>query len=52
MFEVYEKTTRGLDNIVTIRKDSRQVSFPGGQKFCLASLMVATRRRTWRATLF
>jgi hypothetical protein len=34
MFEVYEKTTQGLDNIVTIRKDSRQVSFPVGQKFC------------------
>jgi hypothetical protein len=34
MFEVYQKTTHGLDNIVTIRKDSRQVSFPKGQRFC------------------
>jgi hypothetical protein len=33
MFEVYEKTILGLDNIVTIRKDSRHVSFPKGQEF-------------------
>jgi hypothetical protein len=33
MFEVYEKATRGLDNIVTIRADSRQVSLPEGQRF-------------------
>ena len=34
MFEIYQKTTRGMDNIVTIREDSRQVTFPRGQKFC------------------
>ncbi len=34
MFEVYQKTTQGMDNIVTIREDSRQVSFPKGQEFC------------------
>jgi hypothetical protein len=33
MFEVYEKTTAGLDNIVTIRKDSRYLAFPREQKF-------------------
>ena len=34
MLEVYENTTCGLDNIVTIKGDSRHVSLPGGQKFC------------------
>ena len=34
MFEVYRDTTRGCDNIVTIRKDSQQVSFPEEQRFC------------------
>jgi hypothetical protein len=33
MFEVYEKTTQGWDNIVTIRKDSRCLAFPREQKF-------------------
>jgi len=33
MFEVYEKTTQGLDNIVTIRKDSRYLAFPRDQRF-------------------
>jgi hypothetical protein len=33
MFEVYEQTIRGLDNIITIRQDSRHVSFPKGQRF-------------------
>lgn len=33
MFEVYEKTTAGLDNIVTIRKDSRYLAFPREQRF-------------------
>jgi hypothetical protein len=33
MFEVYEKTTEGLDNIVTIRKDSRYLAFPREQRF-------------------
>jgi hypothetical protein len=32
-FEVYEETTRGWDNIVTIRQDSKTVSFPPEQKF-------------------
>jgi len=34
MFQVYRETTRGCDNIVTIRKDSREVTFPAGQRFC------------------
>src|SRR5512136_2190908 len=34
MFEVYEKTTREVDNIVTIRGDSRHVSLPSEEKFC------------------
>ena len=34
MFEVYRDTTRGWDNIVTLRMDSRQVSFPPQQRFC------------------
>ncbi len=34
MFEVYRETTRGWDNIVTIRNDSARVSFPAGQRFC------------------
>jgi hypothetical protein len=33
MFEVYEKTTEGSDNIVTIRKDSRYLAFPREQRF-------------------
>ncbi len=33
MFEIYEKATEGLDNIVTIRKDSRYLGFPGEQRF-------------------
>ncbi len=33
MLEIYEKATRGFDNIVTIRKDSRQVVFPREQRF-------------------
>ena len=34
MFEVYRDTTRGWDNIVTIRQDSRQLTFPEDQRFC------------------
>lgn len=33
MLEIYERTTRGFDNITTIRKDSRRVSFPEEQRF-------------------
>lgn len=33
MFEVYQETIEGLDNIVTVRQDSRQVSFPKRQRF-------------------
>jgi len=33
MYEVYQESTRGFDNIVTIRKDSRKVSFPKEQRF-------------------
>ncbi|HEY40870.1 MAG TPA: class I SAM-dependent methyltransferase [Dehalococcoidia bacterium] len=31
--DVYEEAVRGLDNIVTIRQDSKAVSFPPEQKF-------------------
>ena len=31
--EVYQETIRGLDNIVTIKEDSRSVRFPSKQKF-------------------
>jgi SAM-dependent methyltransferase len=31
--EVYEEATRGLDNVVTIRQDSKKVSFPLEQRF-------------------
>ena len=33
MFEVYQESTRGLDNIVTIREDSRKVVFHKEQRF-------------------
>ena len=33
MLEVYQESTRGIDNIVTIREDSRRVSFPEEQRF-------------------
>lgn len=33
MLEAYQKSIRGMNNIVTIIKDSRQVSFPEEQKF-------------------
>ena len=33
MIDVYEKATTGLDNIVTIRRDSRCVAFPKEQRF-------------------
>ena len=33
MLEVYQETTRGFDNIITIRRDSRKVRFPERQKF-------------------
>jgi SAM-dependent methyltransferase len=33
MLEVYQLSTQGFDNIVTIREDSRQVSFPKEQRF-------------------
>lgn len=34
MLEVYLETTRGFDNIVTIREDSKKVTFPPEQRFC------------------
>ena len=33
--QVYQQTTNGFDNIVTINKDSKKVRFPRGQKFVL-----------------
>lgn len=33
MLETYQESTRGFDNIITIREDSRRVSFPLGQRF-------------------
>jgi len=33
MFEVYQESTRGFDNIVTMKQDSRKVSFPEEQRF-------------------
>lgn len=33
MLEVYQEATRGFDNIVTIREDSRKIRFPHGQRF-------------------
>jgi len=33
MFEVYQESMRGFDNIVTIKEDSRKVSFPEEQRF-------------------
>jgi len=33
MLEAYQKSTRGFDNIVTIREDSKKVSFPQEQRF-------------------
>lgn len=33
MFEVYEKAVAGLDNVVTLRVDSRRLAFPREQKF-------------------
>jgi len=33
MLEVYRDSIRGLDNIITVKKDSRKVSFPQGQRF-------------------
>jgi len=33
MFEAYRESIRGLGNIVTIREDSKRVSFPETQKF-------------------
>ena len=33
MLEVYQESTRALDNIVTIREDSKKVSFPEEQRF-------------------
>lgn len=33
MLEVYQESTRGIDNIVTIREDSRKVRFPEEQRF-------------------
>lgn len=33
MLEAYQETTRGFDNIITIREDSRKVKFNKGQKF-------------------
>jgi predicted O-methyltransferase YrrM len=33
MLEAYQESTRGLDNIVTIREDSKNVGFPEEQKF-------------------
>jgi hypothetical protein len=33
MLEVYRETTRDFDNIVTIGKDSKKITFPDSQKF-------------------
>ncbi len=33
MFEVYQESTRRFDNILTIKEDSRKVSFPEEQRF-------------------
>ena len=33
MLEAYQESTRGLDNIVTIREDSKKISFPEEQRF-------------------
>jgi SAM-dependent methyltransferase len=33
MLQAYQESTRGLDNIVTIREDSKKVSFPWAQRF-------------------
>jgi hypothetical protein len=33
MLRAYKKSTRGFDNIITIREDSRKVSFPEKQRF-------------------
>jgi SAM-dependent methyltransferase len=33
MLRAYQKSTRGFDNIITIREDSRKVSFPEKQRF-------------------
>ena len=33
MLQAYQESTRGFDNIVTIREDSRKVSFPEEQRF-------------------
>jgi len=33
MLEVYQETTRGFDNIITIKEDSRKVKFNEEQKF-------------------
>lgn len=33
MFEIYEKTIEGLDNVITLRKDSRYLAFPREQRF-------------------
>ncbi|MBE0431162.1 MAG: class I SAM-dependent methyltransferase [Dehalococcoidia bacterium] len=34
MLETYQESTRGFDNILTIREDSRKVRFGGEQRFC------------------
>jgi predicted O-methyltransferase YrrM len=33
MLQAYQESTRGLDNIVTIREDSKKVTFPPAQRF-------------------
>jgi SAM-dependent methyltransferase len=33
MLEAYQASTQGLDNVVTIREDSKKVSFPAEQRF-------------------
>jgi hypothetical protein len=33
MLEAYQESTRGFDNILTIREDSKKVSFPREQRF-------------------
>ena len=33
MLEAYQESTRGFDNIITIREDSKKVSFPQEQRF-------------------
>jgi hypothetical protein len=33
MLETYQESIRGFDNVITVKADSRRVTFPSGQKF-------------------